>query len=104
VQVEALMIVRKGQARNVVSGEASVIEDDGEHVLGPGDAACWPAGVANAHCVVNRGSEPCAYLIVGTRVPNDVCHYPDVGRVLCTEGDTWRLEHTGGTPIKSGLV
>lgn len=33
----------------VVSGEAAVIEEDGEHTLGPGDAACWPAGAANAH-------------------------------------------------------
>jgi hypothetical protein len=30
----------------VISGEATVVEDDGAHVLHPGDAACWPAGVA----------------------------------------------------------
>jgi uncharacterized cupin superfamily protein len=33
----------------VLSGEATVIEEDGPHTLRPGDAACWPAGVANAH-------------------------------------------------------
>ena len=32
----------------VLSGEATVIEEDGPHTLHPGDAACWPAGVANA--------------------------------------------------------
>lgn len=42
----------------VLSGEITVIEDDGPHVLGPGDAACWPAGVANAHTVLNASSAP----------------------------------------------
>ncbi len=33
----------------VISGEAAVVEEDGAHTLHPGDAACWPAGAANAH-------------------------------------------------------
>ena len=45
----------------VLCGEATVAEEDGStHALSPGDAACWPAGVANAHQVVNRSGEPCA--------------------------------------------
>jgi uncharacterized cupin superfamily protein len=28
----------------VLSGEVTVIEEDGTHLLRPGDAACWPAG------------------------------------------------------------
>src|SRR5712664_4262100 len=75
----------------VLAGEATVIEEDGAHLLHPGDAACWPSGVANAHHVVNRSGAPCSYLIVGTRVTHDVCHYPDIGRVLHTEGETWRI-------------
>lgn len=51
----------------VVSGEVTVTEDDGEHTLGPGDAACWPAGVRNGHTVSNRADQPCTYLIVGSR-------------------------------------
>ena len=88
----------------VLAGEATVVEDDGAHALGPGDAACWPAGVANAHTVENRSSSPCTYVIVGTRVTHDVCHYPDAGRVLHTEGATWRLVRTDGTVIKSGTL
>ena len=49
----------------VLSGEAIVIEEDGAHPLGPGDAVCWPAGAANAHQVVNRSDAPCTYLIFG---------------------------------------
>ena len=88
----------------MIAGAATVIENDGAHVLHPGDAACWPAGTPNAHQVVNQSNAPCTYLIVGTRVTHDVCHYPDTGRVLHTEGETWRIVSTDGTFIKGGKV
>ncbi len=90
----------------VLSGEATVIEEDGAHPLHPGDAACWQAGAANAHQVVNRSDAPCAYLIFGTRMARDVIHYPDAGRVLHDEDDgTWRLHRTDdGTLIKEGKI
>jgi uncharacterized cupin superfamily protein len=86
----------------VVQGEVTVVENDGPHVLGPGDAACWPAGEPNAHHVLNESSEPCAYLIVGTRLSHDVCHYPDVGKTLYTEGKDWRLEDAQGQVLREG--
>lgn len=61
----------------VLTGEVTVTENDGAHVLLPGDAACWPAGVPNGHTVSNRSAAPCTVLIVGTRVANDVGHYVD---------------------------
>ncbi|MFM2399416.1 MAG: hypothetical protein RL341_1573 [Pseudomonadota bacterium] len=87
-----------------LAGEVTVVENDGEHVLQPGDAACWPAGVENAHYVINRSDDPCSYLIVGTKLSHDVCHYPDVGKTLYTEGDTWRVVDAAGTVLKSGHV
>ena len=88
---------------HVISGEATVIEDDDAHPLGPGDAACWPAGAANAHQVVNRSDAPCTYLILGTRMAREVIHYPDVGRVGYIEGGAWRLHRTDdGAPIMEG--
>lgn len=59
----------------VVSGEVTVTEDDGPHVLRPGDSACWPAGVPNGHTVANRSQAPCSYLIVGTRGRDQSGHY-----------------------------
>jgi uncharacterized cupin superfamily protein len=89
----------------VVSGRVTVIEDDGRHVLEPGDAACWPAGVPNAHCMVNESAEPCSYLLVGTRLTHDVCHYPDDGSTLYTEGETWRVVvDATGHVLRSGRV
>jgi uncharacterized cupin superfamily protein len=89
----------------MLSGEATVIEEDGAHLLHPGDAACWPAGAANAHQVVNRSGAPCTYLIFGTRMAHDIVHYPDVRRILYDEGGTWRLHRTDdGSLIKGGKI
>jgi uncharacterized cupin superfamily protein len=88
----------------VLSGEVTITEDDGDHVLTAGDAACWPAGVPNAHTASNRSAAPCSYLIMGTRPTHDICHYPDDGRTLHTEGDTWRLVDTEGRLIRSGVM
>ncbi len=86
----------------VLSGEVTVTEDDGDHVLTAGDAACWPAGVPNAHRASNRSDAPCTYLIMGTRPVDDTCHYPDDGRTLYNEGDSWRLVDAEGNVLKSG--
>lgn len=89
----------------VISGEATVVEEDGAHQLRPGDAACWPAGEPNAHQVVNRSGAPCAYLIFGTRMARDVVHYPESGRVLRdSEDGTWRLERADGSLIDGGEI
>jgi uncharacterized cupin superfamily protein len=88
----------------VVAGRVTVVENDGPHVLEPGDAACWPSGEPNAHHVLNESDQPCSYLIVGTRLTHDVCHYPDAGTTLYTEGDIWRLEDAAGQVLRSGRV
>ena len=87
----------------VLSGEVTVTEGAEVQVLHAGDSACWPAGVPNAHHVSNRSSEPCSYVIVGTRVNQDVCHYPDTGRTLHTDGTAWRLLEADGQVVKSGV-
>ena len=87
----------------VLSGEVTVTEGADVHVLLAGDAACWPAGVPDAHHVSNRSDAPCSYLIVGTRVNQDVCHYPETGRTLHTDGNAWRLLEADGQLFKSGV-
>ena len=87
----------------VLSGEVTVTEGAEAQVLHAGDSACWPAGVPNAHHVSNRSSELCSYVIVGTRVNQDVCHYPDTGRTLHRDGAAWRLLEADGQLFKSGV-
>ena len=63
----------------------------------------------NAHQVLNESNEPCSYLIVGTRLTHDVCHYPDVGKVLHTEAktDAWKtlqaMNSSQGRSKQSGI-
>lgn len=87
----------------VVSGELTVIEDDGAHALGPGDAAVWPAGVANGHQVVNRSAEPATCLVVGTRMIRDVVRYPDIDQELHDVDGRWQLLGNG-TPLAEGVI
>jgi uncharacterized cupin superfamily protein len=87
----------------VLSGEVTITEGADTQILLAGDAACWPAGVPTAHHASNRSSEPCSYLIVGTRANQDVCHYPDTGRTLHTDGSAWRLLEADGQLFKSGV-
>ncbi len=86
----------------VLSGEVTVTEGGQTAALHAGDSACWPAGVATAHHVSNQSSELCSFLIVGTRVNKDVCHYPDTRRTLHREGNDWRLLEADGRVFKTG--
>ena len=87
----------------VLSGEVTVVEGGDAHVLQVGDSVCWPAGVAVAHHAANRSDQPCSYVIVGSRVDQDICHYPDTGRTLHTQGKARRLLEADGQLFKSGV-
>jgi uncharacterized cupin superfamily protein len=86
----------------LLSGSAVVVDNFGEHTLSPGDAICWPHGEANAHRVENRGAEPCRYLILGSRVESDICHYLDLGRRLINTPTTWAVVGDDGTRLRGG--
>jgi uncharacterized cupin superfamily protein len=61
----------------VLSGELTLVTDEGEELLGPGVAIAFPAGEPNAHQLANRGKAVATYLEVGTRAAEDVITYPD---------------------------
>lgn len=86
----------------MLEGEAVVIENDGEHAVGPGDVCCWPAGVDNAHHVLNRSDAPVRYLVAGNGPRRDVVHYPDDDRTLFREPDSWRIVAGDGTVLREG--
>jgi len=62
----------------VISGRVTLHDGTGDHELNPGDYAGFPAGVANAHHLINRSPAPAELLIVGARkVGEERVHYPD---------------------------
>jgi len=71
----------------MVAGEAVLVEDDGETVLGPGDVCAWPAGAANGHHLQNRSGEPCVFVAVGAGDrARDSGVYPDIDMVFDPDG------------------
>ena len=63
----------------VISGELTLVTDEGEEVLRAGDCVGFKAGVKNAHHLQNRGTEPAVYYDVGGRDAFDVSTFPDIG-------------------------
>jgi uncharacterized cupin superfamily protein len=64
-----------------VSGRPTLRGPEGERELAPGDVAVCPEGPTGAHQVINRSDEPCRVLIVSSKAPVAVVHYPDSGKV-----------------------
>jgi uncharacterized cupin superfamily protein len=62
----------------VLSGELTLIDENGEHALREGSFAGFPAGEPNAHQLANRSHAPASFLSIGTRKPGlETIHYPD---------------------------
>lgn len=78
----------------LLTGSLTVIEDGAEHIIEPGDACCWKAGEPVAHSLVNHTDAPAVYLIVGSRNPDNICHYPGADLVATPQG----YQHLDGTP------
>ena len=81
----------------LLEGELVLIENEGETVLRPGDAAGFNAGIANGHQLINRTGRDAVYLEVGTRAARDHVEYPDVDLVY-DKGDELRLTRKSGEP------
>lgn len=86
----------------VLSGRLTLVEDDGEADLGPGEAAAFPAGTGNGHHLLNRGTATATYLEIGTRPSRDVAHYSDVDLVAVDDGGTTQFVRRDGTPVGGG--
>jgi uncharacterized cupin superfamily protein len=82
----------------VLDGELTLIEDGGETLLRPGDAAGFKAGVANGHHLVNKSSRDALYLEVGTRASHERAHYPDVDLLAEKDERGFRFSHKSGEP------
>lgn len=86
----------------VLDGSLTLHDDDGKHDLVPGDAACWPHGCPNAHHLTNRTDTPCRYVIAGSRVAGDVCHYPDSGTRQVNGATRWQVLDAAGATLREG--
>lgn len=82
----------------VLSGELVLVTDAGERPLRAGECAGFPAGHADGHQLVNRGTTPAVYLEIGNRDADDVVHYPDVDLRWNAADAPGRYSHKDGRP------
>lgn len=80
----------------VISGELTVVSDEGEELLRAGDCICFKAGVPNAHHLQNRSDHPAVFYDVGGRDPYDVSTFPDIGLEARTRMQIEFREMKGG--------
>ena len=66
----------------VVRGEGTLRYGGDTRKIRAGDVICCPTGgPETAHQIVNDSDAPLAYLSISTRMPAEVCEYPDSGKV-----------------------
>jgi uncharacterized cupin superfamily protein len=82
----------------VVSGEVVLVTDGGEETLRAGDAAGFPAGDRNGHCLQNRSDSDAQVLEIGTRVSGDTAYYNDIDMVAPAGRQPAPYTHRDGTP------
>jgi uncharacterized cupin superfamily protein len=82
----------------MVEGELVLVEEAGETVMGPGDAATFKAGIADGHHLVNRSRNDGVFLVVGSRATRERCHYPDVDLAYASDGAGGGYTRKSGEP------
>jgi len=82
----------------ILEGEVVLIEDAGETVLKPGDAAGFKASVPNGHHLVNKSGRDAVYLEIGTRSKHERAEYPDIDMLVVRDDQGMRYTHKDGKP------
>lgn len=82
----------------VLAGEVVLVSDGGEEVLRAGDAAGFPAGDTNGHCLQNRSNADAQVLEIGSRVPGETAYYSDIDMVAKSDGKRGVYTRRDGTP------
>lgn len=83
----------------VTEGECTLIQDEGETVMRPGDCAAFPAGSTNGHHFINRTERPARFLVVGTKAQREVATYSDVDLKVEIAGGQALFTYKDGTPF-----
>ena len=88
----------------VAQGVCTLIDEDGEHQMHPGDCAAFPAGEPNGHHLVNRTDAPTVFLVIGTRTPGETAIYADLDMMVTTDGAGSRFTHKDGSPLTADQI
>jgi uncharacterized cupin superfamily protein len=70
----------------MLTGEAVLVEDDGESIMRAGDIAAWAAGMQNGHHLVNRSDADCTFVAISAGDKNGSGAYSDIDMKFDSEG------------------
>ena len=73
---------REDEVFFVLSGCGTLRYGEKLYPLKEGDCVSCPAGTGTAHQIANTSGEDLIYLAIGPHDPDEVCVYPDSGKVL----------------------
>ena len=84
----------------MLSGEAVLVDDEGDHALQPGDCAAFPMNDGNGHHLQNRSDRDCVFVVVsgGSNQGGD---YPDIDMRFTADGGYVRND---GTPYEARRI
>lgn len=83
----------------VLEGTLTLVEDTGTVLLGPGEAAAFPAGNPVGHTLENRSDAPAVFLMIGTRAADDRVHYTTLDKIEIKENGVKCRTRRDGTPL-----
>ena len=78
----------------VLSGEVTLVTDDGAKVLRAGDCAGFKANDSNGHCLQNHSERDAVALEIGSRIAGETAHYSDIDMTA----HAGNYAHRDGTP------
>lgn len=79
----------------VLEGQGVLRYGDALMRIRPGDTISCPRATGLAHQIANTGLVDLVYLAIGPHEPEEVCHYPDSGKVMVRGlGQIGRLRDT----------
>ena len=70
----------------ILSGEVTLVTNEGAEILRAGDAVGFKAGDTDGHCLQNRSGADVTALEVGTRIDGDSVTYPDIDMLADARG------------------
>ena len=70
----------------VLSGEPTLVTDDGEDTMEPGEIAGFRAAIANGHHLVNNTNSLVSVLVIGSRKMDDDVFYADIDMQILKRG------------------
>ena len=71
----------------VIEGKPSIRTTRGTVELRAGDVIAFPTGERGTHQLLNESDKPCLLLLLGMSDPDEVCYYPDSGKILIERHD-----------------